>query len=101
MAGVIDVDKELARLAKELDRLTAEQGRLAGKLSNDNFVARAPADVVDKEEQNWPISRPRFLQLRPKKQDGGVALTLNRCYSYANDNNEKRSKRWQSAASAP
>jgi len=49
MAGVIDVDKELARLAKELDRLTAEQGRLAGKLSNDNFVARAPANVVDKE----------------------------------------------------
>ena len=49
MAGVIDVDKELARLAKELDRLTAEQGRLKGKLSNDNFVARAPADVVDKE----------------------------------------------------
>ncbi len=49
MAGVIDVDKELARLAKELDRLTAERGRLAGKLSNDNFVARAPADVVDKE----------------------------------------------------
>ena len=49
MAGVIDVDKELARLDKELDRLTAERGRLAGKLSNDNFVARAPADVVDKE----------------------------------------------------
>ena len=49
MAGVIDVDKELARLAKELDRLTEEQGRLKGKLSNDNFVARAPADVVDKE----------------------------------------------------
>jgi len=49
MAGVIDVDKELARLDKELDRLTAEQGRLVGKLSNDNFVARAPADVVDKE----------------------------------------------------
>jgi valyl-tRNA synthetase len=49
MAGVIDVDKELARLDKELDRLTTERGRLAGKLSNDNFVARAPADVVDKE----------------------------------------------------
>ncbi|MEC8157844.1 MAG: valine--tRNA ligase [Pseudomonadota bacterium] len=49
MAGLIDVDKELARLDKELDRLTAEQIRLAGKLRNDNFVARAPADVVDKE----------------------------------------------------
>ena len=49
MAGLIDVDKELARLDKELDRLTAEQGRLTSKLRNDNFVARAPADVVDKE----------------------------------------------------
>ncbi|MEC7611502.1 MAG: hypothetical protein VX814_06905, partial [Pseudomonadota bacterium] len=49
MAGVIDVDKELGRLAKELDRLIAEQRRLAGKLSNDNFVSRAPADVLDKE----------------------------------------------------
>jgi valyl-tRNA synthetase len=49
MAGVIDVDKELARLDKELDRLTAERSRLVGKLNNDNFVARAPADVVDKE----------------------------------------------------
>ena len=49
MAGVIDVAKELARLDKELERLTVERGRLVGKLSNDNFVARAPADVVEKE----------------------------------------------------
>lgn len=49
MAGVINVDKELARLAKEFDRLSLERVRLTGKLSNDNFVARAPADVVDKE----------------------------------------------------
>ena len=49
MAGVIDVKKELARLDKELDRLTTERGRLAGKLSNENFIARAPADVVEKE----------------------------------------------------
>ncbi len=49
MAGVINVEKELARLDKELDRLTAELGRLTRKLNNENFVARAPADVVDKE----------------------------------------------------
>jgi valyl-tRNA synthetase len=49
MAGVIDIAKELARLDKELERLTVERGRLVGKLSNDNFVARAPADVVEKE----------------------------------------------------
>jgi len=39
----------LARLDKELNRLTAEQERLAGKLNNENFVTRAPTDVVDKE----------------------------------------------------
>ena len=49
LAGVVDIDKELARLDKELERLATEKVRLAGKLSNENFVARAPADVVAKE----------------------------------------------------
>ena len=49
LAGVIDIDKEMGRLDKELERLATEKVRLAGKLSNENFVARAPADVVAKE----------------------------------------------------
>ena len=49
LEGVVDVDKELGRLDKELERLATEKVRLAGKLSNENFVARAPADVVAKE----------------------------------------------------
>ena len=49
LAGVVDIDKELGRLDKELERLATEKVRLAGKLSNENFVARAPADVVAKE----------------------------------------------------
>ena len=49
LAGVVDIDKELGRLDKELERLATEKFRLAGKLSNENFVARAPADVVAKE----------------------------------------------------
>ena len=49
LAGVVDIDKELGRLDKELERLATEKARLAGKLSNENFVARAPADVVAKE----------------------------------------------------
>jgi valyl-tRNA synthetase len=39
----------LARLDKELDRLRAERGRVTGKLSNESFIARAPAEVVEKE----------------------------------------------------
>ena len=49
MAGLIDKDAELARLSKEIDKLTIEIGRVEGKLSNPKFVDKAPADVVAKE----------------------------------------------------
>ncbi len=51
MAGLIDKAAELARLEKELDKLRKERDRLEKKLGNENFVSRAPADVVAKEKQ--------------------------------------------------
>lgn len=51
MAGLIDKEAELARLHKEITRLQTETARLNDKLSNESFVARAPADVVEKEQQ--------------------------------------------------
>jgi valyl-tRNA synthetase len=49
MAGLIDTTAELARLDKEIQRLTGEIKRVAGKLSNQGFVAKAPAEVIEKE----------------------------------------------------
>ena len=49
MAGLIDKDAELGRLNKELGRLLGEIKRLGGKLSNEKFVSKAPAQVIDKE----------------------------------------------------
>jgi len=49
MAGLIDKDAELARLDKEIQRLQGEVQRVGGKLSNQGFVAKAPAEVLDKE----------------------------------------------------
>ena len=51
MAGLIDKDKELARLQKEIDKLAKEMGRLEGKLNNAKFVANAPEAVVAKERE--------------------------------------------------
>ena len=50
MAGVVDIEKELTRLDKELERMKTEQVRIAAKLGNQNFVDRAPQAVVDKEK---------------------------------------------------
>ncbi|MBS3802964.1 MAG: valine--tRNA ligase [Oleiphilaceae bacterium] len=50
MAGLIDKDAEMARLDRELERLDKEIARLEGKLGNEKFTAKAPAEVVDKEK---------------------------------------------------
>jgi valyl-tRNA synthetase len=49
LAGLIDVDAELARLTKELDGARAVLARSSAKLANASFVDRAPADVVQAE----------------------------------------------------
>ena len=49
LAGLIDRDEELQRLAREIERADAEIQRLSRKLDNPQFVERAPADVVGRE----------------------------------------------------
>ena len=51
LAGLIDVEKETARLNKELATLDKEVSRLDKKLSNAGFIAKAPADIVEKEKE--------------------------------------------------
>ncbi|MGM0554459.1 MAG: valine--tRNA ligase [Pseudomonadota bacterium] len=49
LAGLIDKDAELARLDKEIAKLDKNLEQSEKRLSNESFVARAPADVVQKE----------------------------------------------------
>ena len=56
LAGAIDLDKECARLRSEQADLAKQLTALRGRLANEKFVARAPADVVDGErtrEREW------------------------------------------------
>ena len=50
MAGLIDKEAELARLTKEIGKLEKDFARVSGKLANPNYVAKAPAPVVEKEK---------------------------------------------------
>jgi len=47
----VDVGAESIRLGKEIERLANEINKAKGKLSNESFVARAPAEVVAQEKQ--------------------------------------------------
>ncbi|MCP3896599.1 valine--tRNA ligase [Moraxella sp.] len=49
MKGLIDPTVELARLNKELEKLTKQYDQIANKLANEGFVAKAPASVVEAE----------------------------------------------------
>ncbi|MGR2768428.1 valine--tRNA ligase [Photobacterium ganghwense] len=51
MAGLIDKDAELDRLAKEIQKTEGEIKRIEGKLGNQGFVAKAPEAVVAKERE--------------------------------------------------
>jgi valyl-tRNA synthetase len=50
LEGLIDTDKERARLQKELESKESDLQRVEGKLSNPQFVERAKREVVEKEE---------------------------------------------------
>jgi valyl-tRNA synthetase len=47
LEGLIDFEQERQRLRREMDKLTAEAGKLEAQLQNPNFVERAPAERVN------------------------------------------------------
>ena len=49
LADVVDFEKERARLTQEYDKNEGEITRLEKKLSNEGFIAKAPAAVIDGE----------------------------------------------------
>mgnify|MGYP000663166795 FL=1 len=67
MAGLIDVDAELARLDREIDKISIEVKKLSGKLSNAKFVDNAPAEVVAKERQKLEEFEGSVSQLQEKR----------------------------------
>jgi len=51
LGDLVDFEKEIARLQKELDNLNKEMARAKGMLNNPGFVAKAPAALVEGERQ--------------------------------------------------
>ena len=51
LAGLIDLEAERGRIGKEVDKARQELEKIDKKLSNEAFVAKAPAAVVNKDRE--------------------------------------------------
>jgi len=66
LAGLVDVDKECGRLRGELESLDKQTMALQGRLANEKFIAKAPAEVVEAERKKLSEWTARRQQLRDK-----------------------------------
>ncbi|MBI5163347.1 MAG: valine--tRNA ligase [Magnetospirillum sp.] len=65
LAGVIDIDRERARLDKEIARLDADIGKVEKKLGNPDFLAKAAPEVVDEQRERrdeWQAAKVKLTE---------------------------------------
>ena len=64
MNELVDIEKELERLAKEIQKAEKNVSGLRAKLSNENFVARAPENIVAAEREKLEKAENLLQQLK-------------------------------------
>ena len=62
LGEMVNLEEEKKRLNKELDRIMGEISRAGGKLANNNFVSKAPKNLVDAEREKLD----KFLDMKAK-----------------------------------
>ena len=66
LEGIIDLDHERTRLREEIEKLGAQIVITAKKLENQNFVSKAPEEVVSKEKHKLSSFQERAAKLEEK-----------------------------------
>ncbi|SHG72998.1 valyl-tRNA synthetase [Marisediminitalea aggregata] len=67
MAGLIDKDAELARIAKAMEKIEKDAARTKGKLSNEKFVSNAPEAVIEKERAKLADAESQLAKLSAQR----------------------------------
>ena len=63
LGGLVDLNEETLRIRSELGELTKYEQRITRNLSNENFVNRAPEEVVDRERDRLAGAQERIARL--------------------------------------
>jgi valyl-tRNA synthetase len=66
LAGMVDLETERQRLDKEAEECQREIGRLEGKLSNEQFLTKAPVEVVEREREKLAGHKDRIARLEER-----------------------------------
>ena len=53
LEGVLDLSKEVQRLEKEIEKLNSELHGVSKKLNNEDFLGKAPADIIEKVKDKY------------------------------------------------
>ncbi|NLK51859.1 MAG: valine--tRNA ligase [Syntrophomonadaceae bacterium] len=69
LEGLVDLEKEIARLDKEVRAIEQEMERVSKKLNNSGFLGKAPEAIINKEKE-------KLAEFKTKKEtlEGRVAV---------------------------
>ena len=68
LGSIIDRSVELKRLEREIKKLRNDLERSEKKLKNNSFIAKAPPDIVDKEQSRVEIISHSITELEKQRQ---------------------------------
>jgi valyl-tRNA synthetase len=68
LAGLVDVEQELAKLEKEQNKVSQQLQKIVNKLGNSKFLANAPAEVVAGEKEKQETLQAKLAKIRESRE---------------------------------
>jgi len=62
--GLVDIEEEVKRLEKNIEKLGKETAALSGRLSNENFVKNAAEDVVETDRKTLELGKNQLASMQ-------------------------------------
>ena len=69
LAGLINIEEEIARLEKELEKWAKEVKLVTGKLSNERFVSKAPEALVNEERAKLADYEDKYATVEKRLEE--------------------------------